>query len=74
MLHWRLEIFSTSFVSTKSQINPRTEINGIDAKIPAIIELRLAISETATTNPDVVNILMTVYIIVYKTDSRNSIF
>ena len=56
----RLEIFSTSFVSRKSQMNPNTDISGIEAKIPAIMELRLAISDTATTSPDVINIFMIV--------------
>jgi hypothetical protein len=41
-------------------MNPNTDISGIEAKIPAIMELRLAISDTATTSPDVINIFMIV--------------
>jgi hypothetical protein len=49
----------TSFVSRKSQIIPRNETKGKDARIPPIIELRFEISE--------INAIISAEIRVFKT-------
>jgi hypothetical protein len=50
MLDDKALTLETSFVSIYSQIMASTDINGIDARIAPVKELRLAISEIRTIN------------------------